>query len=278
MSPAISTDAKDTIGGWLKDLGIDQQTVDDAKQSASAGLSDSFSTLLDGVLGSVAQALLARLLPGADGAQPLLPAQGRPARSAPGRSAISAFRAGRPDHHRAGARLAARLLPRRHDRRRFNVVVVTIGALILGVPLIGTIAVVTFVGGYIPYLGAWGGRGLRGADRARRRRAGGGGGMVVVQLLANGILQQLVQPFAMGAALGIHPLAVLIVTIAGGALFGAVGLILAAPLTSAITRISADLADARAKEQAAAETAAPPATGPPPTRPRPEPFARLSAG
>ena len=49
----------------------------------------------------------------------------------------------------------------------------------------------------------------------------------------------------MGAALGIHPLAVLIVTIAGGALFGAVGLVLAAPLTSAIVRISDDLARAR---------------------------------
>ena len=73
--------------------------------------------------------------------------------------------------------------------------------------------------------------------------------MVVVQLLANGILQQMVQPFAMGAALGIHPLAVLIVTIAGGALFGAVGLILAAPLTSALTRISADLARARAERE-----------------------------
>jgi predicted PurR-regulated permease PerM len=57
-----------------------------------------------------------------------------------------------------------------------------------------------------------------------------------------------VQPIAMGAALGIHPLAVLIVTIAGGALFGAVGLILAAPVTSAITRISADLSRARAEE------------------------------
>ena len=53
--------------------------------------------------------------------------------------------------------------------------------------------------------------------------------MIVVQLLANSVLQQLVQPLAMGAALGIHPLAVLIVTIAGGALFGSVGLILAAP-------------------------------------------------
>jgi predicted PurR-regulated permease PerM len=36
------------------------------------------------------------------------------------------------------------------------------------------------------------------------------------------------------------------VTIAGGALFGAVGLILAAPLTSAAMRIAADLTRARA--------------------------------
>ncbi len=129
----------------------------------------------------------------------------------------------------------------------FNAVVVSIGALILGVPLIGTIAAVTFIGGYIPYLGAWTRGGLLGPDRARQRGPDAAGGMIVVQLLANGVLQQMVQPFAMGAALGIHPLAVLIVTIGGGALFGAVGLILAAPLTSAIVRISADLARARAE-------------------------------
>ena len=75
------------------------------------------------------------------------------------------------------------------------------------------------------------------------------GGMIVVQLLANGALQQLVQPFAYGAALGINPLAVLIVTIAGGALFGAVGLISAAPLTAAAVRISADLARARQRDE-----------------------------
>ena len=72
--------------------------------------------------------------------------------------------------------------------------------------------------------------------------------MIVLQLLANGVLQQLIQPVAYGAALGIHPLAVLVVTIGGGCLFGAAGLILAAPVTSAIVRISADLAKARAKE------------------------------
>ena len=52
-------------------------------------------------------------------------------------------------------------------------------------------------------------------------------GMIVVQLLANGSSSSSSSRSPMGAALGIHPLAVLVVTIAGGALFGAVGLILA---------------------------------------------------
>ena len=37
----------------------------------------------------------------------------------------------------------------------FNGVVVGLAAWIIGVPLAGTIAVVTFVGAYVPYLGAW---------------------------------------------------------------------------------------------------------------------------
>jgi len=59
------------------------------------------------------------------------------------------------------------------------------------------------------------------------------------------VLQQLVQPIAYGAALGLHPLAVLIVTIAGGCLFGTIGLVLAAPLVSAAVRISAELTASR---------------------------------
>src|SRR4029078_491992 len=114
----------------------------------------------------------------------------------------------------------------------FNAVVVTIGALILGVPLVGTIAAVTSLGAYIPYLGAWAAGGFAVLLALGSSGADAAAGMILVELLANGILQQMVQPFAMGAALGIHPLAVLIVTIGGGSLFGSVGLILPAPVTS----------------------------------------------
>jgi len=147
----------------------------------------------------------------------------------------------------------------------FSAVIVGVGAVIIGVPLAGTIAVVTFLGGYIPYIGAW----TAGAFAVLIALGGSGTdaaiAMTVVALLANGVLQQMVQPLAMGAALGIHPLAVLILTIGGGALFGMIGLVLAAPLASAIVRIIADLARARAataaEEDAAAPTEPLPASG-----------------
>jgi predicted PurR-regulated permease PerM len=77
--------------------------------------------------------------------------------------------------------------------------------------------------------------------------------MAVIALLANGALQQIVQPLAFGAALGLHPLAVLVVTIAGGCLFGMIGLILAAPVTSAIVHITHDLGAARLAAEAEQE-------------------------
>jgi predicted PurR-regulated permease PerM len=115
------------------------------------------------------------------------------------------------------------------------------GSLALGVPMAGTIAVVTFVGGFVPYLGAWTAGafavlialGDQGPETALA--------LAVIVLLANGVLQQLVQPIAYGAALKLHPLVVLIATIAGGCLFGVIGLVLAATLLSAAVRIAADI-------------------------------------
>jgi putative heme transporter len=117
---------------------------------------------------------------------------------------------------------------------------------VLGVPLAGTIAVVTFLGGYVPYLGAWTAGAFAVLIALGAQGSEGALAMAVIVLLANGVLQQMVQPIAYGAALGLHPLAVLIVTIACGCLFGTIGLVLAAPLVSAAARISVDLSSARA--------------------------------
>ena len=79
--------------------------------------------------------------------------------------------------------------------------------------------------------------------------------MLVVVILANGLLQNLVQPFAMGSALDLNPLIVLVATIGAGCLFGMLGLVLAAPLVSAAVRVAKALD--RPPEQAA-EAPAPP--------------------
>jgi len=123
----------------------------------------------------------------------------------------------------------------------FNGIVVGLAALVLGVPLAGTIAVVTFVTAYIPYIGAV----VAGAFAVLLALGGQGTGtavaMLVVVLLANGLLQNLFQPFAMGSALDLNPLVVLVVTIGAGCLFGMLGLVLAAPLVSAAVKIARQL-------------------------------------
>jgi predicted PurR-regulated permease PerM len=155
----------------------------------------------------------------------------------------------------------------------FNAVVVGVGALILDVPLAGTIAVVTFVTAYVPFIGAF----VAGALAVILALAGQGTEtaliMLVIVILANGLLQNIVQPVAFGATLDLNPLVVLIVTIGFGAIFGMAGMILAAPLTSAAVHISRDLA--AAKSASAAEEASTPEPERPP--PAPEPGSAFAA-
>jgi predicted PurR-regulated permease PerM len=152
----------------------------------------------------------------------------------------------------------------------FNGIVIGLGAVVLGVGDPGSIALVNFVAAYVPYIGAWSAGAFTVLVALGSQGTSAAVAMIVIVLLANGALQQMIQPIAFGAALGIHPLAVLIVTIAGGALFGTIGLVLAAPVTSAAVRVSSDLARARAREQAElseaseAPTAAAPDPGPGP--------------
>jgi predicted PurR-regulated permease PerM len=252
-------DAKETVAGWAEDAGADPSTAEDAKNDASSSTTSAVDTLLHGVakgikslsgivffLALTALSLVFLLKDGPQIRGWVERRMGVPlpvARTVTGRI-LGALRA-----YFFGVTIVA----------VFNAVVVGVGALVLGVPLAGTIAVVTFVAAYIPYVGAW----SAGAFSVLLALGGAGTdaaiGMAVIQLLANGLLQQLIQPIAYGAALGIHPLAVLVATIGGGALFGAAGLILAAPLTSAIVLISADLSRARATDEAEAAPAAAPA-------------------
>jgi len=254
------SEATTKIEGWLKDLGVSADSAGAAKDDADSSTTAAVSTLLHGVssgletlsslvfFGALTALSLFFLLK--DG--PQIRAWGE--RHLPIPTPVAHVAVERILQSLRGYFLGVTIIA------AFNGVVVGLGALLLGVPLPGTIAAITFIAAYVPYLGAW----ASGAFAVLVALGGSGpdaaAAMIVVELLANGLLQQLVQPFAYGSALGIHPLAVLVTTIAGGALFGAAGLILAAPLTAAAVRISADLAQARASERESEEPSAETAT------------------
>jgi predicted PurR-regulated permease PerM len=238
--------AVDKVQDWLTDAGVSASSAQSAGDDASASVSDAFHALLEGVgAGVSALASLAAFLSFTLLSLFFLLKDGPAIRQWTERHM------GVP--HDVGHAITTRTLQSLRGYfvgvtavAVFNAVVIGLGALVLGLPEVGAIVLINFLAAYIPYLGAW----SAGAFTVMIALGSEGSGtaitMAIIVLLANGALQQMIQPIAYGAALGIHPLAVLIVTIAGGALFGTIGLILAAPLTSACVKISSDLALARA--------------------------------
>jgi predicted PurR-regulated permease PerM len=133
-------------------------------------------------------------------------------------------------------------------------VVIGLAALLLGLPLVFTIMVVNFIGGYIPYIGAFLGGGLAVIIALGNGGLATAAVMLVVVLAANLLLENFVEPKVMGRTLDIHPLVVLVVTALGGLLGGIVGLILAVPTTviasNAIARLRSRGSLARVAERA----------------------------
>ncbi|HEX4323165.1 MAG TPA: AI-2E family transporter [Gaiellaceae bacterium] len=244
QSAEISSEAAAGVGrlqGWLTSLGVDSSSASGAANTASSAAPDVISTLVHGVVHGIAG--LASVLFGLsfaalgtffllkDGPQMRGWLDRHTGLPEPVASTISGAVIRSLRGYFRGVTLVA----------GFNGVVVGLAALVLGVPLAGTIAVVTFVTAYIPYIGAV----VAGAFAVLLALGSQGTGvaiaMLVVVLLANGLLQNIVQPFAMGAALHLNPLVVLVVTISAGCLFGMLGLVLAAPLVSAAVQIAGEL-------------------------------------
>lgn len=238
------------IQSWLQDAGVDADKAKSAGDDSSAAISSAFHALLDGAgTGIKALASLAIFLSFTalslffllkDGPVIRAWAERHMGVPAPVGHVVAGRTLGALRGYFAGVTAVA----------AFNAIVIGLGALVLGVPNVGSIALVNFVAAYVPYLGAWSAGAFTVLLALGSQGSSTALAMAVIVLLANGALQQMIQPIAFGATLGIHPLAVLIVTIAGGALFGTIGLVLAAPLTSAALRVSSDLAKVRAREQA----------------------------
>lgn len=120
--------------------------------------------------------------------------------------------------------------------------------LLFHVPLIIPIVILYFFLSFIPFIGAW----ITGVFAVLIAFGSGGGAVALVValslLVSNGTIQSVVSSWALGSALRLHPVAVLLATLIGGTIAGILGMILGAPVLSAAQKIR-DAVRARKKDQ-----------------------------
>jgi predicted PurR-regulated permease PerM len=223
---------------WLAGLGVDAELVRRGVASLSSLLSSGGG---GGVLSSAASAagsaasLVIGLFLGAVFLYFLL----RDARTLPG-WAVANLGADSAAHAQMVASSGSTVIRRYYTGRSvvalFDAVVISGAAAILGVPLVPAIFVLTFLGGFIPYIGAVV-AGTLAVVLALPLGIGPALVMLAVVLLVQNVLEQLVEARVVGQTLGLHPMVVILATTIGGIAAGLSGLILAAPLTATIVRI-----------------------------------------
>lgn len=124
---------------------------------------------------------------------------------------------------------------------------VSIGAALffLGVPLWLSLTMLTFLGAFVPLLGAT----LAGAAAVLVTLVTNGAGdaliMLVVVLAVQQIEGNILQPLVMGRAVNLHPLVILIAVTCGILLLGITGAVIAVPVVAVSYRLAAYLADHR---------------------------------
>lgn len=137
---------------------------------------------------------------------------------------------------------------------------IALGATLLGLPNPAAIFMITFIGAFVPYIGAF----ISGlvAVLVAVGDSGLGTGLVMlaivvgVQVLEGNVLQ----PWIQGRAVTLHPLVIALSVTAGGAIAGFLGVLLAVPITASVVVALSEL-------RAAGIVGTASATAPTPARP-----------
>lgn len=115
----------------------------------------------------------------------------------------------------------------------FDAIGVGVGLLVLGVPLVVTLAVLQFVASYVPTIGAF----VAGGVAVAVAYSSGGITTAALTALLVVVVQQLgnnvIEPYVMGREVPLHPAVVLIAVTVGAALWGIAGALLLVPLSAA---------------------------------------------
>ncbi|HEU5107566.1 MAG TPA: AI-2E family transporter, partial [Micromonosporaceae bacterium] len=126
-----------------------------------------------------------------------------------------------------------------------DTIAITLGAAVLRLPLLGVLALVTFVAAYVPYLGAW----VSGALAVIVALGAGGVDaavwMLVIVLITQNLIEGVARPLAFGVVLKMHPLVVMAVSAIGAAVGGIMGVFLAPPLTAIAIHWTRTIREAR---------------------------------
>ena len=223
---------------WLAGVGIDAAAVDQAVSSltslASSGAGGGFVSSAASAASSAASLIIGLFL-GAVFLYFLL----RDGPTLPG-WAYRNLSTEQATHATTVARSAVTVVRRYYAGRSivalFDAIVISGAAAILGVPLVPAIFVLTFLGGFVPYLGAVV-AGTLAVVLALPLGVIPALIMLAVVLLVQNVLEQLVEARVVGQTLGLHPMVVILATTIGGIAAGLSGLVLAAPLTGTLVRV-----------------------------------------
>ncbi|QGG95242.1 AI-2E family transporter [Actinomarinicola tropica] len=118
-----------------------------------------------------------------------------------------------------------------------DAVLIGLGLLVLGVPLVVPLSILIFIGGLFPIVGAF----TAGAVAVLVALAEGGAGLALAVVAVNVVVQQaegnLLEPLIVGRATKVHPLAILLALTAGGVTLGVLGAFIAVPLLASGVRV-----------------------------------------
>jgi len=220
---------------YAGDLGLSRTALDDLRSQAQEALNNNRERLVSGAISGAT--LVAELLAGAllvlalvffflrDGDRMWgwflgrLPLRRRAAWDRGGKAASKTAE----DYLRGTALVAT-----------VDAVFIGLGLVVLDVPLVIPLAMITFLGAFIPVIGAF----AAGLLAVLVALVTGGVGTALAVLGVVVVVQQIegnvLQPFVMGRTLSLHPVVILVVFAAGGTLLGLLGALFAVPIAAII--------------------------------------------
>jgi predicted PurR-regulated permease PerM len=112
---------------------------------------------------------------------------------------------------------------------------------VLGVPLVAPLAVLVFIGGFIPLIGAVVFGGLAVLVTLVTNGPTAALVVLIVLIVGNQIESHVLQPFVVGRHVSLHPMAIAVTLTSGAVLAGLPGAIFAVPLVAAVNAAAVEL-------------------------------------